>query len=390
MRKSLIACVFVLTGCVSQSQPGMLSSKFDQTEAAQTRVSLGLTYLKNGNYTQAKKNLDMALEYAPRLADVHYSLAYYYQTVEEHARAIEYYDNAMDLAPRNADIANSYGAFLCEQGQYDDANKYFTKAVENQRYANTALTYENMGLCAREQGLHKQAIKYFITALNHQPSRGKTLLLLTQEYIDTQQWEKGADSLKRYEKMAQVTPESIWLAITLAKGRADLESMQSYGEMLQALYPDSARAKQYATLAEGQPRLKRTQKTHQTLTVPAAQQDASAAAASSTQSSVAARVAAANQQTRAAAQSAAQQTSESAAKQPDDAPRPTADSTQTVDDERVHIVQRNENLYRISLKYNIRMATLRSWNNLRDADALEEGSTLWLVPPEQQTNQVVE
>ena len=56
---------------------------FDTVAAAKTRISLGLTYLKNGNYSQAKFNLDKALQFAPRLADAHYSIAYYYQVVGE-------------------------------------------------------------------------------------------------------------------------------------------------------------------------------------------------------------------------------------------------------------------------------------------------------------------
>ena len=88
MRLCIIALVILLSGCVSQPQPGKYASDdFDQEEAAKTRISLGLTYLKNGNYTQAKANLDKALEFAPRLADTHYSLAYYYQLVGEVQRA---------------------------------------------------------------------------------------------------------------------------------------------------------------------------------------------------------------------------------------------------------------------------------------------------------------
>ncbi|WP_218352623.1 type IV pilus biogenesis/stability protein PilW [Alteromonas lipotrueiana] len=358
MRKSLIACVFVLSGCVSQSQPGMLSDNFDQSEAARTRMSLGLTYLKNGDYTQAKKNLDRALEFGPRLADVHYALAYYYQTVEETPRAVEYYENALDLAPRNADIANSYGAFLCQQRQYDKANKYFSKAVDNKHYANTAQTYENMGLCAREQNQHQNAIKYFKTALNHQPSRGKTLMLLTQEYLETGQYAEAENSLRRYQKMARVTAQSLWLSVQVADAQNDAKAVQSYGEMLRALYPQSAQFKQFQTL-ESQSGSRNKQ---------ALINDKTAAPAGSDDS-----VALKNK--------------------PGTPGMPATQSTKLVslaENPQVHVVQSNENLYRLSVKYNIKMSSLRSWNNLAQANVLEVGSRLWLVPPEQQTNQVVE
>ena len=72
MRIALLTLVIFMAGCVSQSQPGnRYNDNFDRQEAAKTRISLGLTYLKNGSYSQAKANLDKALEFAPRMADAH-------------------------------------------------------------------------------------------------------------------------------------------------------------------------------------------------------------------------------------------------------------------------------------------------------------------------------
>lgn len=95
LRSVFIVSVIFLLGCVTEPLPEGFErpNDFDQVEAAKTRISLGLTYLKNGNYTQAKVNLDKALEFAPRLADAHYSMAYYYQLVDEVARAEESYEN---------------------------------------------------------------------------------------------------------------------------------------------------------------------------------------------------------------------------------------------------------------------------------------------------------
>ncbi len=49
-----------------------------------------------------------------------------------------------------------------------------------------------------------------------------------------------------------------------------------------------------------------------------------------------------------------------------------------------HVVKEGENLYRISLLHNIKMATLREWNNLSNTGAIIAGQTLWLVPPSMQ------
>mgnify|MGYP001238051639 CR=1 FL=1 len=48
------------------------------------------------------------------------------------------------------------------------------------------------------------------------------------------------------------------------------------------------------------------------------------------------------------------------------------------------VVKEGENLYRISLLHNIKMATLQEWNNLENTGAIIAGQTLWLVPPSMQ------
>ena len=52
LRSVMIVLALLLSGCVSQPMPEGFerSDDFDHIEAAKTRISLGLTYLRNGNY----------------------------------------------------------------------------------------------------------------------------------------------------------------------------------------------------------------------------------------------------------------------------------------------------------------------------------------------------
>lgn len=245
--------VLGLVGCVSQPLPEGFEdpNDFDQIEAAKTRISLGLTYLKNGNYSQAKFNLDKALQFAPRLADAHYSLAYYYQVVGENERAEQAYQEAMDRAPRNPDIANTYGTFLCQQGKYDKAKTYFLKAVNSDNYISTAETYENLALCSHSQGQTDDAITYLQSALNHQPSRAKSLLLLTSLYTDTQQWQPARQTLRRYEKLASVSPDTLWLSVRIEQALGNTQQAQGYGDMLIHMYPEHPYTLEYIRADRG-------------------------------------------------------------------------------------------------------------------------------------------
>lgn len=385
---SVIFLVIMLGGCVSQpSEKGFKGpDDFDKVEAAQTRVSLGLTYLKNGSFSQAKFNLDKALEFDPRSGQANYAMAFYYQQVDEISRAHEYYKQAIELSSDDPDILNSYGAFLCRQGDYKQAKRYFLQAVDDKRYVSTAQTYENLALCAQNQNLIAEAIGYFNSAINHQPTRASSLMSLAQLYVQTTQWDDAKKALWKYERSASVTEESLWLSFQIAQGQRDMRGALEYAQQLKRLYPASPKTeKALLALGKFQPNMAITQKT------------ATAPVESSSMTSVITMddVAASNAQTAAQMQQKAAQpivntlvtnnsvpnvkarVDESLTLNSDDVTSKAQNSRET----EFHIVLPKENLYRISLKYNVKIKKLLEWNNLQDSSSIPIGTKLWLRDP---------
>tara|TARA_Y100000114_G_scaffold4690_1_gene3907 strand:+ start:1443 stop:2633 length:1191 start_codon:yes stop_codon:yes gene_type:complete len=386
LKIGFLSAIIFTSGCVSNSQSGLYGGNFDHEEAAKTRMSLGLTYLQNNNYTQAKKNLDKALEFNPRSADVQFAMAYYYQLVGDNLRAEEYYETAIDLAPNNGDIANSYGAFKCQNGEYEKAKAYFFDAINNRLYANAAQTYENLALCAQSQGKLDEAIGYFQDALKHQPARGKSLFLLSELYTVSEQWELAESTLRKYERVAKVTPDSLWLAYEIAKGKGDLETAKGYGEMMMSLFPESELTKRYLVQRE-------SMKNKVVKTVKSTQPNDSETQISENQTNTDGLTQTSSNdkenEKSVAQDNDAQRQSQS--NNTDNAPTATANTPEkaqntelSVQSDKFHVVKEGENLYRISLLHNIKMATLQEWNNLENTGAIIAGQTLWLVPPSMQ------
>lgn len=386
LKIGFLSAIIFTSGCVSNSQSGLYGGNFDHEEAAKTRMSLGLTYLQNNNYTQAKKNLDKALEFNPRSADVQFAMAYYYQLVGDNLRAEEYYETAIDLAPNNGDIANSYGAFKCQNGEYEKAKAYFFDAINNRLYANAAQTYENLALCAQSQGKLDEAIGFFQDALKHQPARGKSLFLLSELYTVSEQWELAESTLRKYERVAKVTPDSLWLAYEIAKGKGDLETAKGYGEMMMSLFPESELTKRYIMQRESMQNrvvktVKSTQLNDSETEISANQTNTDGLAQTSSNDK--------ENEKSVAQDNDAQRQSQS--NNTDNAPTATANTPEkaqntelSVQSDKFHVVKEGENLYRISLLHNIKMATLQEWNNLENTGAIIAGQTLWLVPPSMQ------
>lgn len=375
LRSVMIVLALLLSGCVSQPMPEGFerSDDFDHIEAAKTRISLGLTYLRNGNYSQAKQNLDRALEFAPRLADAHYSLAYYYQLVGEVSRAEQAYEDALQLAPRNPDIANSYGAFLCQQSRYKEAKEFFDQAVNSQTYSNSAETYENMALCSLNQSQPEDAIGYLRTALKHSPTRAKSLFLLTEVLVAEQQYDQAKVTLTRYQRVARVSPNSLWLAFQIEAGLAQPESAKGYGDMLLSLYPSHPVTQKYREqMAQLTPVPKVVTKPPVELTsFPTVAEAPDLAPKNSQPKPVDAAV-------------------EVSDELPEIIVEPIAILVESPDVSAEsafqHIVQAGENLYRISLKYNVKLARLVEWNQLESSANVFQGQQLWIVDPAQANN----
>lgn len=440
----------LLFACASEpTDKGFVGSgNFDKEEAAKTRVSLGLTYLKNGNFSQAKFNLDKALEFAPRSGKANFAMAFYYEQVDEVKRAHEYYKQAINFSRNDPDILNSYGAFLCKEGDYEQAKKYFLQSVDDKSYISTASTYENLAICSENQGKIDEAITYFNSALNHQPTRASSLLYVSQLYVQTGRWDEAKKSLWKYERNASVSSESLWLSFQIARGQQDLRASVEYAEILKRLYPnDTNTQKAISVLGKFQPDMAVTQKTR---TLP---QSSGVNATNANMQDTSQTYNTGNKQSRIMTpatetvsvieQPTGEDTSTISSSIPKDnaevadevpkvlngiendtelalknaldktdpllqselaAPKIDADAETMNETEQVlesselevadvsleeptsistpfHIVKPKENLYRISLKYNVKIKKLLEWNKLKDESSVLIGTKLWVRDP---------
>ncbi|MDO4429723.1 MAG: type IV pilus biogenesis/stability protein PilW [Lonepinella koalarum] len=135
--------VFGLVACASSD-----NHDIQRHQAAKARVDLALGYLAENNYSQAKLNLDKALEHAPQYYLVHSAFAYYYQKQGHIPQAEDSYQTAIKLDPKQGDTYNNYGALLCTEKRFTEAYTQFDLALKTTNYYRQADTYENKVLCA--------------------------------------------------------------------------------------------------------------------------------------------------------------------------------------------------------------------------------------------------
>lgn len=147
----------------------------DSHSVAWYHTQLGLAYLKQGDRARAKAQLLVALAEDPNAASTNAAMAYLMDIMGEHDKARSFYQKAMRVASERGAHWNNYGAFLCRQGDYPQADVYFRKAATDFHYPYTAMAYENAGLCALLGSDVKKARGYFKKALAQDPSRQQSL-----------------------------------------------------------------------------------------------------------------------------------------------------------------------------------------------------------------------
>jgi type IV pilus assembly protein PilF len=237
------ACVTETT--IKGTDQVVTTTDVDLEAAAKARVSLGLKYLETGNTAQAKFNLLKALEYAPDSVDVHFSMAYYYQAVDEFDLAEQHYRKAVSLDPDNGTVRNAYGVLLCRQKKFDLADEQFRKAVKIPGYIQVANTYENAGICARDNQQLEQAEAYFLKALNHNPRQRTALLEAGELSLLNDNVEQSKQYLLRYLRFYRHNERSAFLALQVAKREQDWVAVRKYGGILTAEYPSAEQTKRY-------------------------------------------------------------------------------------------------------------------------------------------------
>jgi len=255
MAKHLISTLFtaifmtLLSGCVTQSfenNEPIVKNQANRDEMAVTRISLGLGYLKKGDRSQAKLNLEKAKRFSPNLVQVHTAFAHYYETVGEETLAIESFEQALSIKADSADTLNNYGVFLCRQGNVAAAEVQFLKAIAVPSYLLVSESYENLASCYLQNDNFEKAEMYLNKSIYHSPNRSSTLLQMVRLQYAMSNYKEAKLFLQKFERSTQrFTANSLSLAYKLYWKLGQRRTARNYANMLVRMYPQSWEAKQY-------------------------------------------------------------------------------------------------------------------------------------------------
>ena len=164
--KIIILLMIILTalcGCAFRAA--------DFSYAPDIHVSLGVTYLQQGNLEKARMALNQALLNQPH-EPAGWGAMGYLEEISGNLRLAEIdYQQAIQLAPRLGDGHNNYGIFLCRHGQPRAGIKELLIAAQTSSYVYRAAAFQNAGLCALKIPDPPAAQQYFKKAQQNDPQK---------------------------------------------------------------------------------------------------------------------------------------------------------------------------------------------------------------------------
>ena len=258
VRVLLILFLLLITfGCKQQTlrddggaadATGNIGSPLVGPSPADVYIDLSGAYLRENRLTEAFMNAKKAVIVDPKSSNAHYILALVYQRLGEMGSAEASYRKAISLDPRNPSALNAYGLFKCGQKEFDVADDYFRRALNNPLYATPWIASHNAGDCARQAGDLDRAERDFRTALQSNPRFAPSLLSMANVSYQTGQYLSARAYLQRYAEVAPHTAESLWLGVQTENQLGDRDQQASYGLKLRNNFPDSQQAKFLQTI----------------------------------------------------------------------------------------------------------------------------------------------
>jgi len=221
----------------------------DPRNRARIHTELASAYFERGSVGVALEELRIATSADPNYAPAYSVLGLVHMDLQENDAAQRNFERALALSPNDPDINNNYGWFLCRSGREAQSIAYFLAALKNPLYKTPARSYINAGLCSLKIDGGRDAAGYFERALRSEPDNSVALFNLATIRYQHGQLEAARTLIERYNRQADPTAESLWLALRIQRKLGDRGAEDAYAAQLRRRFAGSP---EYQSLLKGQ------------------------------------------------------------------------------------------------------------------------------------------
>lgn len=203
------------------------------------RMQLAVGYLES-------EQLEIALTEANRAiqADPSHSAAYIvrgiiYNQIGDKNLAQESFRRALTINPRDGDAQHNLGMVLCDQGNFDQARRYFEAALSNPVYRNKERTHVAQAVCEAKSGDTATAESLLLAAYEDGTRSPIVANALADIYYNQKNYRRAAMYASQANPRDGASAASLWLAIKIEKQLGNQNGMQRYARQLRESFPNS-------------------------------------------------------------------------------------------------------------------------------------------------------
>lgn len=222
----------------NNSSPSISSSPVaDSHRRAQIRLELAANYFQAGRLDVATEEVGQALAANPNYADAYGLLGLILMQNRDWAKADVAMRKAIDLNPQDGNQIHNYGWLLCQQKNFEAAQQWFDKALQQPAYREQAKTLLAKGMCYQQAGQLDQAYQAMFKAYEMDignPSTAYNLANLLWEKGDAQ---KAQFYIRRLNNTQQASAESLWLGIKIDRSLREDIGVRQLADQLQRRFP---------------------------------------------------------------------------------------------------------------------------------------------------------
>ena len=246
-----ILALSLIQGCVTTT-PSV--NPVQPEQAALRNLDLGVAYMRQGRPDLALSSLREALEFNPRLAPAHSSIALVYEQLDDPEAAEEHYARATQLAPNDGAAANSYAVFLCRADRWQEAERFFRRAADSSSYGTPAVALTNAGVCARTAGDLADAERYFREALERDAVAADALYHMADLTFQTEDYLSSRAFTQRYLASTASNPAVLLICVQVERRLGADAAAQRCADQLRSGFPNSAEVARLEALERNESR----------------------------------------------------------------------------------------------------------------------------------------
>jgi type IV pilus assembly protein PilF len=207
--------------------------------AARGRAQAAPRYLMTGERDKAASELRQALKFDAKSVEARSLLGLMAEQDGRSAEAGEHYRKAAQYAPDRGPVLNNYGVWLCANQRGAEAMPYFDRALEDPRYAATAVALANSGACADQIGQGERADRDLRLALELDPNNAMALGALAKRQLRLGKAFEARAFSERRLAVEPITAEALMIASQIEQKLGDTAAAARYVQRMRAEFPDT-------------------------------------------------------------------------------------------------------------------------------------------------------